>query len=159
MIMLKPLSVLTLGVLMGLAGCANSDMYSGDVYSANQAKSVQTVSYGTITATRPVKIQGDDTNSMLGTVAGGVLGGVLGNSVGGGTGRNIATVAGALGGAAAGKVASDKLSQTDGVELEIKKENGESIVVVQKADPAFVPGKRVKMIQSSNGKTNVALAN
>lgn len=154
--MCKPLSVLALGLAVALVGCANSDTYSGDVYSASQAKTVQTVSYGTITATRPVKIQGDSGESMIGTIAGGVLGGVLGSAVGGGKGQDIATVVGAIGGAAAGKTAGDKLSQADGVELEIKKENGDSIVVVQKASPTFVPGKRVRMVQSA-GKTNVAV--
>ena len=61
-------------------------------------------------------------------------------------------------GAAAGKAAGDKLNQVDGVELEIKKENGESIVVVQKANPTFVPGARVRMTQG-NGTINVAVVN
>ena len=103
-----------------------------------------------------MKIQGDSGESMIGTIAGGVLGGVLGSAVGGGKGQDIATVVGAIGGAAAGKTAGDKLNQADGVELEIKKENGDSIVVVQKASPTFVPGKRVRMVQSA-GKTNVAV--
>lgn len=151
----KQIGVLALGTMVALAGCANSDNFSGDVYTAQQAKTVQTVSYGTITATRAVKIQ-DGEDSVLGTLAGGVLGGVLGSAVGGGKGKDIATVAGAIGGAAAGKAAGDKLNQVDGVELEIKKENGDSIVVVQKADPKFAPGKRVRIVQSQ-GKTNVGV--
>ena len=154
--MSKCLTMLALGAAVVLAGCANSDSYSGDVYSANQAKTVQTVSYGTITATRAVRIQGGDEDSLLGTVAGGVLGGVLGSAIGGGTGQDIATVAGAIGGAAVGMAAEDSLNQVDGVEIEIKKEDGDSIVVVQKANPAFVPGKRVRMVQS-DGKTNVSV--
>lgn len=154
--MSKCLTMLALSAAVVLAGCANSDSYSGDVYSANQAKTVQTVSYGTITATRAVRIQGGDEDSLLGTVAGGVLGGVLGSAIGGGSGQDIATVAGAIGGAAVGMAAEDSLNQVDGVEIEIKKENGDSIVVVQKANPAFVPGKRVRMVQS-DGKTNVSV--
>ena len=68
-----------------------------------------------------------------------------------------ATCAGTTG-AAAGKAAGDKLNQVDGVELEIKKETGESIVVVQKASPTFVPGARVRMTQG-NGSINVAVVN
>ena len=56
-VMSKRLTMLALGVAVVLAGCANSDSYSGDVYSAEQAKTVQTVSYGTITATRAVRIE------------------------------------------------------------------------------------------------------
>ena len=40
-----------------LAACANRDIYSGDVYSASQAKTIQTVTYGTIVSARPVKRQ------------------------------------------------------------------------------------------------------
>ncbi|HDN9840200.1 TPA: hypothetical protein P2M86_001123 [Aeromonas salmonicida] len=127
-----------------LSGCANSDVYSGDVYTKDRAKQVQTVSYGTILSTRPVKIQADE-NSLVGTI-------------GGGRGSDIAAAGGAIAGAAAGKAAGDKLNQVDGVELEIKKENGESIVVVQKASPTFVPGARVRMTQG-NGSINVAVVN
>ncbi|MGL5226314.1 MAG: hypothetical protein ACRC8Q_13515, partial [Aeromonas sp.] len=65
---------------------------------------------------------------------------------------------GAIAGAAIGKAAGDKLNQVDGVEIEIKKENGEDIVVVQKASPTFVPGARVRMTQG-NGSINVAAVN
>ena len=71
----KQIGVLALSTMVALAGCANSDNFSGDVYTAQQAKTVQTVSYGTITATRAVKIQ-DGEDSVLGTLAGGVLGGI-----------------------------------------------------------------------------------
>lgn len=140
-----------------LFGCANSDLYSGDVYTADRAKQVQTVTYGTIQAVRPVKIQADE-NGLVGTVGGAVVGGLLGSTIGGGTGRSLATAGGAIAGAVAGKSVNDKLSQVDGVEMEIRKENGEVISVVQKADPSFVPGARVRMSQG-NGRVNVAVIN
>ncbi|MGL6520856.1 hypothetical protein ACSZNC_07175, partial [Aeromonas dhakensis] len=68
-----------------LSGCANSDVYSGDVYTKDRAKQVQTVSYGTILSTRPVKIQADE-NSLIGTIGGAVVGGLLGSTIGGGRG-------------------------------------------------------------------------
>ena len=83
-----------------LSGCANSDVYSGDVYTKDRAKQVQTVSYGTILSTRPVKIQADE-NSLLGTIGGAVVGGLLGSTIGGGTGRDIAAAGGAIAGAVA----------------------------------------------------------
>ncbi|WP_042013512.1 glycine zipper 2TM domain-containing protein [Aeromonas fluvialis] len=155
--MLKRMTLIALLAATTITGCANSDVYSGDVYTKDRAKQVQTVSYGTIISTRPVKIQADE-NSLLGTVGGAVVGGLLGSTIGGGTGRNLATAGGAIAGAAAGKAAGDKLNQVDGVELEIKKENGEAIVVVQKASPSFVPGARVRMTQG-NGSINVAVVN
>ena len=148
--MLKRIALITLlAATTAITGCANSDVYSGDVYTKDRAKQVQTVSYGTILSTRPVKIQADE-NSLIGTIGGAVVGGLLGSTIGGGRGSDIAAAGGAIAGAAAGKV--------DGVELEIKKENGESIVVVQKANPTFVPGARVRMTQG-NGTINVAVVN
>lgn len=155
--MLQRITIIALLVATTVTGCANSDVYSGDVYTKDRAKQVQSVSYGTIMSTRSVKIQADE-NSLLGTIGGAVVGGLLGSTIGGGTGRNIAAAGGAIAGAAAGKAAGDKLNQVDGVELEIKKENGEAIVVVQKASPTFVPGARVRMTQG-NGSINVAVVN
>ncbi|AHX59462.1 MULTISPECIES: glycine zipper 2TM domain-containing protein [Aeromonas] len=156
--MLKRIALITLlAATTAITGCANSDVYSGDVYTKDRAKQVQTVSYGTILSTRPVKIQADE-NSLIGTIGGAVVGGLLGSTIGGGRGSDIAAAGGAIAGAAAGKAAGDKLNQVDGVELEIKKENGESIVVVQKANPTFVPGARVRMTQG-NGTINVAVVN
>ncbi|MGL5031806.1 MAG: hypothetical protein ACRC8Q_09985 [Aeromonas sp.] len=155
--MLKPMTIIALLAATTITGCANSDVFSGDVYTRDRAKQVQTVSYGTIVSTRPVKIQAEE-NSILGTIGGGVLGGLLGSTIGGGAGRDIASAGGAIAGAAIGKAAGDKLNQVDGVEIEIKKENGEDIVVVQKASPTFVPGARVRMTQG-NGSINVAAVN
>ena len=156
--MLKRIALVTLlAATTAITGCANSDVYSGDVYTKDRAKQVQTVSYGTIVSTRPVKIQGED-NAILGTIGGAVVGGLLGSPIGGGPGSDIAAAGGAIAGAAAGKAAGDKFNQVDGVELEIKKENGEAIVVVQKASPTFVPGARVRLTQG-NGSINVAVVN
>ncbi|MGL5302834.1 MAG: hypothetical protein ACRC9M_04425, partial [Aeromonas sp.] len=119
--MLKPMTIIALLAATTITGCANSDVFSGDVYTRDRAKQVQTVSYGTIVSTRPVKIQAEE-NSILGTIGGGVLGGLLGSTIGGGAGRDIASAGGAIAGAAIGKAAGDKLNQVDGVEIEIKKE-------------------------------------
>ena len=83
--------VRVLGVsLIGLtlAGCVNDSSLSGDVYSASEAKQVQSVTYGTVVNARPVQIQGGDDNNVMGAIGGAVLGGFLGNTVGGGTGRS-----------------------------------------------------------------------
>jgi len=59
-------------VLMSLTlvGCANEDIYSGSVYSSDQAKEARSISYGTIVSTRPVKIQADN-QGVIGTIGGG----------------------------------------------------------------------------------------
>lgn len=133
-----------------LAGCANDNTLSGDVYSASEAKQIQTVSYGTLVSVRPVQIQGGDDSNVIGAIGGAVLGGFLGNTVGGGTGRSLATAAGAVAGGVAGQGVQGSLNKSQGVELEIRKDDGNTIMVVQKqAASRYAVGQRVAM--ASNG--------
>ncbi len=134
---------------LGLAGCANQDIYSGSVYSGAQAKEARSISYGTIVSTRPVKIQADN-QGVIGTVGGGVLGGIAGSGVGGGTGQAIATTVGAIAGAVIGSKVEEKASQVDSLELVIKKDDGKEIVVVQKYEANLVPGARVRIVGGSS---------
>ena len=99
--MKKVTVALALMMSIGLTGCANTDVFSGDVYSADQAKEARSISYGTIVSVRPVKIQADN-NGVIGSVGGGALGGIAGSTIGGGTGQAIASVVGAIGGAIVG---------------------------------------------------------
>ncbi len=133
-----------------LAGCVNDNTLSGDVYSASEAKQIQTVTYGTLVSVRPVQIQGGDDSNVIGAIGGAVLGGFLGNTVGGGTGRSLATAAGAVAGGVAGQGVQGSLNKSQGVELEIRKDDGNTIMVVQKqAASRYSPGQRVAM--ASNG--------
>lgn len=115
-----------------LAGCVSSSGLSGDVYSASEAKQVQSVTYGTIVHTRAVQIQSGDDSNAIGAIGGAVLGGFLGNTIGGGTGRSLATAAGAVAGGVAGQGVQGAMNKTQGVELEIRKDDGNTIMVVQK---------------------------
>ena len=129
-----------------LAGCANDSTLSGDVYSASEAKQVQSVSYGTLVSVRPVKIQGGDENNVIGAIGGAVLGGFLGNTIGGGSGRSLATAGGAVLGGVAGQGVQGAVNKSDGVELEIRKDDGNTIMVVQKqAASRYSVGQRVAM--------------
>ena len=146
---LRALAVSLIGFT--LAGCVNNDSLSGDVYTASEAKQVQNVTYGTIISARPVKIQGGDDNNVIGALGGAVLGGFLGNTVGGGTGRSLATAAGAVAGGVAGQGVQGALNRTQGVELEIRKDDGNTIVVVQKqGNTRYYAGQRVML--ASNGR-------
>ncbi|ACT13412.1 glycine zipper 2TM domain-containing protein [Pectobacterium brasiliense] len=149
--MMKRLLVVTLAGIT-LAGCANTSTLSGDVYSASEAKQVQTVTYGTIVSTRPVQIQAGEDSNVIGALGGAVLGGFLGNTIGGGSGRSLATAAGAVAGGVAGQSATGALNRTQGVELEIRRDDGSTIMVVQKqGDTKFSAGQRVAM--ASNGRS------
>ncbi|KFA58824.1 hypothetical protein A9G48_01350 [Gilliamella sp. wkB18] len=138
-----------------LSGCSNGNIYSGDVYTTEQAKQVQQVSYGTVVSVRPVKIQTNASNgqseNIVGSLGGAVIGGVLGNTIGNGSGRALAIATGAIGGALLGNKIEDSASQTNAVELEIKQEDGSNIVIVQKGTiKEFFIGQPVRLV--SNGK-------
>ena len=143
--MKKMTVALALLVALGVTGCANTDVFSGDVYTADQAKEARSISYGTILSVRPVKIQADNPG-VIGTIGGGALGGIAGSTVGGGTGQALATAVGAIAGAVVGSKVEEKASQVNAAELVIRKDSGKQIVVVQKADPNFVAGRRVRIV-------------
>lgn len=138
-----------------LVGCANTDVFSGDVYTADQAKEARSISYGTIVSVRNVKIQADS-KGVLGTVGGGVIGGIAGSGIGGGSGQAIASAIGAVAGAVIGNTVEQKASQVSSLEIVIRKDDGKEIVVVQKKEDGFVAGKRVRIV-GSNADLNVSL--
>ncbi|MEX4489713.1 glycine zipper 2TM domain-containing protein [Haemophilus influenzae] len=143
--MKKKTLALAILTIFSVAGCRNTDIFSGDVYSASQAKEARSITYGTIVSVRPVKIQADN-QGVIGTLGGGALGGIAGSAIGGGRGQVIAAVVGAIGGAVAGSKIEEKVSQVNGAELVIKKDDGQEIVVVQKAGSSFVVGRRVRIV-------------
>lgn len=142
-------------LVLALTACQNSDIYSGDVYTADQAKQVQQVDYGKVLSVRPVKIQTNASNgsttNVIGSVGGAILGGFLGNTIGGGTGNKLAIAGGAIGGALLGNEVQDLASQANAVELEILRENGTTIVIIQKGSAnQFYVGQQVRIV--TNGK-------
>ena len=138
-----------------LAGCSNTDVYGGNVYRGDQAKEARSISYGTIVSVREVKIQ-PNSQSALGTIGGGALGGIAGSTIGGGRGQAIAAVVGAIAGGVIGSKVEEKASQVDSLEMVIRKDDGQEIVVVQKKDAGFIPGKRVRIV-GSHADLNVSL--
>ena len=135
-------------ISLTLVGCANEDIYGGNVYSGTQAKEARSISYGTIVSTRPVKIQSDN-QGVVGTIGGGAIGGIAGSTIGGGTGRALATAVGAVAGAVVGSKVEEKASQVSAIEMVIRKDDGKEIVVVQKAEANLVPGARVRIVGGS----------
>lgn len=135
-----------------LAGCAN-DNASSSVYSYNQAQREQIVRTGTVVSVRSVVIQKGQT-SGAGVLAGGALGGIAGSTMGGGTGKVLATVGGALLGGLAGNAVENQMGKTNGLEITVRLDNGETRVVAQAADVAISSGQRVRLI-SGGGPTRV----
>ncbi len=153
---MKKLSLtLALATALGLTGCANQDIYSGNVYTGSQAKEARTISYGEIVSVRDVIIQAP-TKGVVGSIGGGAIGGIIGSNIGGGSGKEIAAAIGALAGSVIGNKIEQKADQVTSMELVIKKNNGQEIVVVQKKEAGFVSGARVRIVGSSSD-LNVSL--
>ncbi len=146
-------AVATIGMLALFGtGCARS--LSGEVYSRDQAQKAQTLRMGTVEAVKLVQIEG--TKSPVGAIAGGAMGAALGSTIGGGSGQTVATVAGGIAGAAAGAKIEEEVTKQQGVEITLRMDSGETIVVVQAADVSFQPGERVRVVASPDGTTRVA---
>ena len=134
-----------------LAACTQP---SGDVVSANQAQSAQSVQFGTVISARNVTVQGGQGAQAAGAIVGGIAGAALGQNIGKGTGQVLATGAGATAGAAAGLQAGKAAAGHQSIEWTVRLESGQTITVIQ-ASPAFSVGQRVQVI---GGGTNTRLA-
>ncbi len=144
--------ILVTAMAAALGACATSN--SGDVYSREDARKVQTVRMGVVEGIRQVKLEG--TKSPVGTIAGAAVGGIAGSTVGGNDKVTaIATVIGAVAGAVAGAAIEEGVTREDGIEITVKLDNGTLIAIVQEATEKFTPGERVRLIES-NGNTRVS---
>ncbi|ALZ84069.1 MULTISPECIES: glycine zipper 2TM domain-containing protein [Pseudomonas] len=136
-----------------LAGCASDQ--SGDVYSRDEARQVQTVRTGTITALRPVTIEG--TKSPIGAGAGAVVGGIGGSAIGGGRGSFVTAIIGAVAGGLLGSATEEGFTKANGVEITVKEDDGGSRAYVQAVNKGeiFRVGERVRIL-TVNGTSRVA---
>jgi outer membrane lipoprotein SlyB len=139
--------LLSLAVVALLFPSCAQDTLTGDTYSRNEAGHAQTVRTGRITSIRYVKIEGGNT---AGAILGGVAGGVLGNQIGSGTGRTLATVGGAAVGTVAGSHIEQNVNSRQGIEIQVKLDQGGSVAVVQEVNKneSFDVGDRVRVLLS-----------
>jgi len=152
--MRKPTLLMTsLAAMLALGGCASS--LTGDTYSRDEARAVQTVRMGTIESLRPVKIEG--TKTPIGAGAGAVIGVVGGSGLGGGRGSAVLAVIGAVAGGLLGAAAEEGLTRTQGVEITVREDDGTLRAYVQEVEPneIFRVGERVR-IMTVNGTSRVA---
>ncbi|EZH80838.1 hypothetical protein L0Y47_07710 [Ectopseudomonas composti] len=151
--MRKPTLLITsLAALLALGGCQSS--LTGDTYSRDEARAVQTVRMGTIESLRPVKIEG--TKTPIGAGAGAVVGGIGGSGLGGGRGSAVLAVVGAVAGGLLGAAAEEGLTRTQGVEITVREDDGTMRAYVQEVEPnqVFRVGERVR-IMTVNGTSRV----
>ncbi|MCU1738806.1 MULTISPECIES: glycine zipper 2TM domain-containing protein [Pseudomonas] len=141
----------TMAMLLG--GCTNS--LTGDSYSRDEARRVQTIRMGTIESLRPVKIEG--TKSPIGAGAGAIIGGVGGSAIGGGRGSIVTAVIGAVAGGVVGNMAQEGLTSAQGVEITVREDDGGMRAYVQEVQPneIFRVGERVR-ISTVGGTSRVS---
>lgn len=153
--MRKPVAVVVgfTALALMLGGCTSS--LTGDSYTRDEARSVQTVRMGTIESLRPVKIEG--TKTPIGAGAGAVVGGVAGSGVGDGRGSAVAAVIGAVAGGLLGAAAEEGLTRTQGVEITVREDDGTMRAYVQEVEEnqIFRVGERVR-IMTVNGTSRVS---
>ncbi|CQR13664.1 outer membrane lipoprotein [Yersinia enterocolitica] len=83
-----------------------------------------------------------------------MVGGFLGNTIGGGTGRRLGTAAGAVAGGVVGQQVQSMMNRNSGVELEVRRDNGTTFLVVQaQGVTQFQPGQRVTIATHGNTVT------
>ena len=148
---LLTVSVVSLGLTLG--GCASN--LTGDSYSRDEARKVQTVRLGTVEMLRPVKIEG--TKTPIGAGAGAVVGGVGGSAIGGGRGSAVAAVIGAVAGGLLGAATEEGLTRTQGVEITVREDDGTLRSYVQEVqeNEVFRVGERVRIL-TVDGTSRVA---
>jgi outer membrane lipoprotein SlyB len=134
-----------------LAACASSN--SGDVYSREDARKIQTVRMGVVESVRAVKLEG--TKTPIGTAAGAAVGGIAGSTIGEGKGSAVGAVIGAVAGGLAGSAIEEVVTRKDALEITVKLDNGSLVAIVQEATESFTPGEKVRLIESG-GTTRVS---
>lgn len=125
------------------------------VYPSGQSHQMYRMEVGTVTGVRSVVIDGT-ADSNIGTYGGGGLGAVAGSTIGGGgTGTALASVATGIGGMIVGRQVEKAVTRKEGLEIHIKLDNGDDIMVVQPAEDAgFIEGDRVQ-VMIGQGTTKV----
>ena len=142
--LLKTIFILLIAALLN--ACASSN--SGDVYSRDEARKIQTIRRGVVESVRTVKLEG--TKTPIGIATGAVIGGVAGSTVGNGKGSAIAAVIGAVAGGLLGSAVEEGITRKDALEITVKLENGSLVAIVQEATEQFSPGDNVRLVENGS---------
>ncbi len=147
----RAVSVLALISALSLAGCAEN--YSGRSYGWYDTRQPMTIHRGVVESVRHVQIQGTQTG--VGAMSGATVGAIAGSTVGEGSGSALASVAGAILGGLAGNAIEKDATQRNGLEIDVRLDNGRLLAIVQQADEAFYPGDQVEVLTAPDGSVRV----
>ena len=124
------------------------------VYPSAHSNQMYRMEMGTVVGVREVVIDGT-TDTNVGLYGGAGIGGAAASGIGSGVGGAVATAAGAVGGMIAGRQVEKAITRKEGLEIHIKLDNGDNIMVVQPAkDGGFLDGDRVQ-VMIGQGTTKV----
>ncbi len=139
-------------ICLTLSACGIGETNS--TYSRYNIGQQALVQYGTIISIRPVNIEG---TSTIGTIGGAVAGGAAGSMIGGNTAVNIiGATGGAIVGGIIGSAAEQAVTKDTAYEFIIRKQNGQTIAVVQSNEDRFRVGDNV-ILTTINGTTRIQL--
>jgi len=135
-----------------LSACATADFGSPNTYQRYDVQRIGQFEQATILRVRPITIESNSGSSGIASIVSAAAGAFLGSQViGNGSGRYIA---GALSGSVSGLVAqrvSAAMSRHSGVEVFLRRANGQSVVVTQVDDQQFAPGQQVFLVSNGSG--------
>ena len=139
-------------LLSALTGCASADFGSPNTYQRYDVQHIGQFEQATILRVRPITIESTSDTSGISSLVSAAAGAFLGSQViGNGSGRYVA---GALSGAASGLIAervSAVMSRHSGVEVYLRRANGQTVVVTQVDDQQFAPGQQVYLVSNGSG--------
>ena len=88
-------------------------------------------------------------------MGGGAIGYAIGRSVGDGSGHRVAGAVGGVAGAVASREVEGAARTRPGLEITVQLDRGDTLVIVQPADEAFVGGQRVRVLLGRGGAARV----
>ncbi|MFP3646995.1 hypothetical protein [Paraburkholderia hospita] len=144
--------IISVVLLSLLTGCATADFGSPNTYQRYDVQHLGQMEEATILRVRQITIESGSDSSGLTSIVSAAASAFLGSQViGNGKGRYVS---GALSGAAAGFISqhvSVAMSRHSGIEVFLRRANGQTVVVSQVDDQRFVPGEHVYLVSSGSG--------
>lgn len=159
--------LLPLLLAVGLAACESNAVQPGIVHtSASTSASAATggaasLGSGRVVAIHEVPLRGaGGRGSGQGPLMGGILGAATGAAIGGATsytvgGTLVGMLLGAIGGAIAGTIVDGQTGTGRGVEVTVRRDDGQTTVVAQRDDGDIQLGDRVQIVQDRSGVARV----
>lgn len=140
-----------------LEGCA--PRIGGSNYSVRGSGEMSDTYRGVVVSARPITISAKtaehENDPGAGALAGGLAGGYAASQIGKGHGSLIAGGVGALAGAIGGHFIEKGLTDQEGVEYQVRLEDGRLTTIAQGAEPVIRVGQRVLVIKSNKDRGRI----